>query len=221
MAERDLCLGNVRDRKHEGAPCKVDPDEAATLMRKTFFVREDAYGFCAPEWLKGRTKMGRVTAALLRKHLGGADRVGAHSTDENHQTRWLVIDIDGVSVAAAVDILAVASKQGVPIAVEASKSLGRFHLWVFFDQLVPAWKARALGRALVTAAGWGQHPIEVFPKQDYLSETAKGLGNYVWLPWYGQSLPLGRTAFLDVTQNQWPPYTDQVSYLKRVERIGL
>jgi hypothetical protein len=155
----------------------------------------------------------------LRDHLNGGIRLGAHSTNENDYSKWLVIDLDGVSVAAVLDILATASKQGIPLAVEASKTRGRYHLWGFFSKLVPAWKARALGLRLVDVAGWGQHPIEVFPKQDSVAETPRGLGNFVWLPWHGESLRTDRTAFLDVHREQWPPFPDQVDYVKRVERM--
>ncbi len=187
----------------------------------TFFVREDAYGLWIPGEPKGKTEMGAVTQNLLENHLKGTVRVGAHSTGQDDRARWLVIDLDGLSVAAVLDIIAASAKHGVPLAVEASKRAGRFHLWAFFTEPVPAWKARALGWALVESAGWGRHNIEIFPKQDSLVETEKGIGNFVWLPWNGQDLPSGRTAFLDLSRDQWLPYDDQAGYLMSVRRIAV
>ncbi len=186
---------------------------------RSFFVRHDAYGIWRPGQEKGKTEMGAITQDLLASHLEGIVRVGAHSTDRDDRVLWLVIDLDGLSVAAVLDIMAAGSKAGVPLAVEASKGAGRFHLWAFFAEGVPAWKARSLGRALVDRAGWGRHNIEIFPKQESLAETKKGLGNFVWLPWNGQDFPSGKTVFLDFSRNQWPPYADQVGYLMTVGRI--
>lgn len=165
--------------------------------------------------------MGQVSQALLDSHLAGTARVGAHSTNRRDEAKWFVIDLDGLSVVAVQDIIAVSKRETVPVAVEASKSPGRFHIWGFFADLVPAWKGRALGRALVKAAGWDNRGIEIFPKQDSLMGTDKQLGNFLWLPWHGVDLPRGRTAFLDTTKEQWHPFPDQVGYLMALERIPL
>ncbi len=191
------------------------------LLLETFFPRRDVYGVWTRGTLGVRTVTAPVTEQLLETHLSGSARIGAHSTDQNDRARWVVIDLDGFSVVAVLDIVAVAARHGIRLAVEASKRMGRYHLWAFFAELVPAWKARVLGCALVQEAGWGRHNIEVFPKQDTLTETEKGLGNFVWLPWNGQDLPYGRTAFLDLTRNQWPPYANQVDYLMGIRRILL
>jgi hypothetical protein len=212
LAGAALCEPRYRASAASGA---MTPLEALW----SFFVRGDVYGLWTPGKATGETVKGPVTADLLERHLRGSVRVGAHSTDSHDRVRWFVIDLDGVSVAAVLDIMAAAAMHGVSLAVEASKTAGRFHLWGFFAALVPAWKARALGQGLLLAAGWGHRNIEVFPKQDSLATTEQGLGNFVWLPWHGADLPQSRTAFLDLKREQWPPHADQAGYLMRVERI--
>ena len=184
-----------------------------------FFVRDDAYGLWRPGDAKGHTVRRAVTVDLLERHVAGEVRVGAHTTDRHHRARWMVIDVDKGSGTAVLDIMAVAARCGAPVAVEASKTGGRFHLWVFFAEAVPAWKARALGHGLLRTAGWGNHGIEVFPKQDTVEETDKGLGNFVWLPWCGANVAAGRTVFVDVRRDQWPPHADQIAYLSALPRV--
>jgi len=207
--------GGVRD------PGIEERTDGARLIGalQSFFVREDAYGLWMPGVPKGKTEMGAITQDLLGNHLKGTVRVGAHSTDRYDRAQWMVIDLDAVPVVAVLDIMGAAAKHGVSLSVEASRTAGRFHLWSLFAERVPAWKARALGQGLLTAAGWGNRGIEVFPKQDSLATTEKGMGNFVWLPWNGADLPQGRTAFLDLNREHWPPYADQVGFLMSAPRI--
>jgi hypothetical protein len=56
---------------------------------------------------------------------------------------------------------------------------------------------------------------EIFPKQDAL--PADGVGNFIWLPLSGESVPGGKTVFVD--PNSHLPYADQWDYLHRIPTV--
>lgn len=152
----------------------------------------------------------------VRQHLAGKARLGLYLLTPEGRCHWAAIDLDGVSRAAVLDLTAQASAWGVDVPVEKSKSKG-WHLYVFFAEWVPAAKARALLRGLIATAGWDAHRIELFPKQD--TPGADGKGNVLYMPWHGGSVAEGRCLFVNIADDQWPPYPDQAAYLASVPRL--
>ena len=94
--------------------------------------------------------------------------------------------------------------------VEKSKSKG-FHVWLFFDEPIPA---RAVRRALLRILKKAGLDCELFPKQDSLASN-NGLGNFIYLPLFGGSVKTGGTLFLN---SQFEPYPDQWTHLSKVRR---
>jgi putative DNA primase/helicase len=134
----------------------------------------------------------------------GRHRIGTYNiAPGTNTTRWGGIDADGKThktplatpLSAALTIIARLAKLNVPAYLERSGSGSGWHVWVFFDVLVPAVLVRRLlfgilakpddrfklanGEPADPKAGKG---LEVFPKQDSIGEA--GLGNLLWLPWH-------------------------------------
>lgn len=148
----------------------------------------------------------------------GLQRLGVYCIDLDSNTKWLCIDLDGPkaqqadgSVQAHSNPLAspleavrqsveAARELGLAPYVELSKSGSGYHLWVFFNEPIPARLARAIGRLIVPDdvpllnGGMADYSrsegIEIFPKQD---ELYGSFGNQVWLPlFYGDKGGRGR-----------------------------
>lgn len=89
-------------------------------------------------------------------------------------------------------------------------------MWWFFDDFVPAWKARAVAGCVLDDCGL-PGMVEIFPKQDCLMPGR--FGNYINLPMFGQDVERGRTVFLD-PEADYTPYKDQWSFLSAVTKIS-
>jgi len=130
----------------------------------------------------------------------GHYRVGSYAPAPGDTTRWLCLDFDGGDKShalvdptqAMLTAMATCEQLGLPCYGEVSGGGQGWHLWLFFNQPVPAAKARKLGLAVAPkneplkngklADPKTSKGIEIFPKQDHL--PAGGIGNFVWLPWW-------------------------------------
>ena len=72
---------------------------------------------------------------------------------------------------------------GVPYVREVSQSGSGSHIWVFFDEPVPAYITRSFWRVVSTESGVSLP--EIYPRQDQL--TGQGLGNLVLYPLWNKS----------------------------------
>lgn len=89
-----------------------------------------------------------------------------------------------------------AARYGLHAYIEDSGYKGR-HVWIFFEEPLPARSARRLGQALCRTTGpvpWDVS-VEVFPKQGTLPPD--GLGNLIKLPYGLHRLSGRRSSFLD------------------------
>lgn len=85
-----------------------------------------------------------VTKDLLRQHCAGKVTIGSYVLLPSNRIRYAVCDWDDRSAATLEQIRAAKAwllRFGIQSLVEFSGSKG-FHLWVFFDEPVPAWKVR-------------------------------------------------------------------------------
>ena len=141
--------------------------------------------------------------------LKGQFRVGSYAPAPDGTTRWLCLDFDGPGhsnpladpLAAAIEARDAFVAVGLPVYLERSGGGQGWHLWCFFEQPIPAGKARELGLTLAPkgaslvsgerADASANRGIEVFPKQ---MSKHTGVGNCVWLPWWGEA-PAGANIF--------------------------
>ena len=110
-------------------------------------------------------------------------------------------------VKAFIDVC---KEWSIPYAIERSRSGNGAHVWIFFEGVLPAYKARQVGSAILTEAMNRNGRMSFksydrfFPNQDYLPEG--GLGNLVALPLQGRARRKLNTVFVD---DDFLAYQDQ------------
>ena len=196
---------------------------------------------CANEWVRGVCEKPRVkcaecphrqflpvTDAVIRWHLSGVDDTGQPFVAGVYP---LLLDEACFFVAADFDkagweqdALAVVSachRLDLPAALERSRSGRGAHVWLFFEDALPAAQARRLMSHVVTETMEARPDIgldsydRLLPNQDTLPQG--GFGNLIALPLQKRAREQGNSVFLDENLTPWP---DQWAYLASVRRIG-
>lgn len=158
-------------------------------MARLFDGRKDAFGIG-----KGRVERAPSGASfsaerwegLWEAHLQGdtnAD-LGIYLVRDDDTVTFAAIDIDEPDFPLALEVA-----QTMPDAVpwiEQSRS-GNYHVFIFFDEPLEAWAARAVLRGVIIACG--RPDLEIFPKQDGLPREGM-IGNYISAPWHGHNRPI-------------------------------
>jgi hypothetical protein len=117
------------------------------------------------------------------KHLRGeGPGIGIAPLRPDNTVLFAAIDLDEPDFAAAREM-----QQYIPGAswIERSRS-GNAHVWVFFAEPLAAWVAMGVLKGAVEAAG--KEHVEVFPKNHDFAMVR--LGNYINLPYHGDSRPI-------------------------------
>lgn len=157
----------------------------------------------------------------------GSDVIGMYPLFPDDTCRFLVFDFDdhadeqGERWKTDVAALRTICKQNeVPVLVERSRSGNGAHVWLFFEEAIPASLARKFGSALLTkgASSVNLRDFKTYdrmlPAQEHLPPG--GLGNLIALPLQGQALRQGNSAFVD---ERWNAYPDQWEFLKSARKI--
>lgn len=195
---------------------------------------------CANEWVRGlcdkRTvkcadcphrRFLPVTDEVVRSHLLGADEagravvMGLYPMLLDESCFLLAADFDEANWRE--DVAAVwqsCQAQGLPAVVERSRSGNGAHLWLFFEEALPAWLARKLGAWLLTETMERRPEIGLksydrfFPSQDTLPRGQ--LGNLIALPLQKRARENGCSEFLD---HALTPHPDQWAFLSTIRKI--
>lgn len=168
-----------------------------------------------------------VTDQVVRWHLSGADddgkpfTMGLYPMLLDESCHFLVVDFDGKNWSDdATAYLAICARRGVPATLERSRSGNGGHIWLFFDEAVPAGLARRLAASLLTDAmddrpdlGFRSYD-RFFPNQDTLPRG--GFGNLIALPLQREPRKAGNSVFVDSDLN---PFADQWAHLSQLDRI--
>lgn len=159
---------------------------------------------------------------LSRKDLLGRDVVGLYLMLSDETCCLLVLDFDDEGWWESVSaVRTVCEAQGLPCAVERSRSGEGAHLWLLFDRPVPCATARKLGSGLLTAAIERCSAVtfdsyhRMFPSQD--TPPSGGFGNLIALPLQGQARKRGNSVFVDENLCSYP---DQWAYLYQLKTIS-
>ena len=249
IADEERRPTTVRESEQQYGAVPSTPGDKIALFRSLFRGREDVYpklweskktgrkGYtpaCANEWVAGlcdkrRVKCGEcpnrdllpVTDQVVRGHLQGRHVIGVYPMLPDETCWFLAADFDKASWEEDVAAFAeTCSSQGVPVAIERSRSGNGAHVWFFFSDPVPAREARRMGCYLLTETMERRHQLglesydRLFPNQDTMPQG--GFGNLIALPLQYGPRQSGNSVFLD---EQLRPLDDQWSFLAAVRRL--
>ena len=195
---------------------------------------------CGNEWVRGVCEKPKikcsecphqrflpVTDEVIRWHLSGQDVhghpfvAGVYPMLLDECCHFLAIDLDKEHWHQdAQAVIETCGKIGLPVAVERSRSGNGAHLWMFFEEAIPARLARNLGSHVLTETMESRPDLDLhsydrlFPNQDTLPKG--GFGNLIALPLQREPRQRGHSVFLDAA---FEPYVDQWAYLATLPKV--
>lgn len=198
---------------------------------------------CANEWVRGicgkpQVKCGEcpnqafvpVSDGTLDKHLRGGDGprsaanfvAGVYPMLSDETCWFLAADFDKESWAAdALAMIETCKANGIPAALERSRSGNGAHVWILFSEPIPTRTARQLGAAIMTETmerrpeiGFASYD-RFFPSQDTM--PIGGFGNLIALPLQRRARAQGNSVFVDENLR---PYEDQWAFLSSIPRLS-
>jgi len=196
---------------------------------------------CANEWLRGicekpRIKCGDctvsafipVTDEVIANHLSGKDQtgndfvVGIYPMLADETCHFLAMDFDKDGWQQdALAVMETCLLLDVPASLERSRSGNGGHIWLFFDEAIPAILARKLGSFILTETMERRPELglasydRLFPNQDTLPKG--GFGNLIALPMQKGPRENGHSVFVDETLT---PYPDPWAFLSSIQRLS-
>lgn len=196
---------------------------------------------CANEWTRGLCEKPRIrctecpsrrflpiTDEVIRWHLSGQDGnghafvMGVYPMLQDETCFFLAVDFDKANWCDdAAAFVRTCRDLRVPAALERSRSGNGCHVWLFFDEAIPATLARKLGSHILTETMERRPDIGLdsydrfFPNQDTLPHG--GFGNLIALPLQKRPREQGHSVFID---DRLVPYTDQWAFLSTVHKIA-
>ena len=224
------------------------PEQKIAIFRGLFRGRTDIFanrwqnkqgrsGYsvaCNNEWVQGTCQKPRIKCQdcnhrqftelndpVIYSHLTGQQVVGLYSLMHDNTCYFLAADFDKGEWQREVKAMSKACHSfEIPHAIEISRSGNGAHLWIFFNEKVPAKEARLLGFALLDKAMEFYPNLSfdsydrLFPNQDILPEG--GFGNLIALPLQKEARLAGNSSFVDEDLNV---IHDQWHHLARMESI--
>jgi superfamily II DNA or RNA helicase len=196
---------------------------------------------CGNEWLRGVCEKPRikcsdcphqkwlpVTDDVVRRHLSGVDErgkafvAGVYPMLLDDRCFFLAVDFDeGDWASDARAFLEVCAQVKVPAVLERSRSGEGGHVWVFFEEAIPAVWARKLGAHLLTETMERRPEVglqsydRLFPNQDTLPRG--GFGNLIALPLQKAAREKGNSVFVN---ERLEPFQDQWAFLAGIEKMS-
>jgi superfamily II DNA or RNA helicase/very-short-patch-repair endonuclease len=169
-----------------------------------------------------------VTDEVIRWHLSGRDDrerpfvAGVYPLLLDETCFFLAVDFDKTGWQHdATAVLQGCRRLGLSAALERSRSGRGGHVWLFFDEAIPAALGRRLGSHLLTEAMEERPDIgldsydRLFPNQDTMPQG--GFGNLIALPLQKGSRGQGNSVFLD---DDLMPWADQWAFLAGLQRTA-
>jgi len=196
---------------------------------------------CANEWVRGVCEKPRIKCAecpnrrflpvtddVIRWHLSGCDPqgqlfvAGVYPLLQDETCFFLAVDFDKAGWRDdAAAFLETCRHLNLPAALERSHSGRGGHVWLFFEEAIPAALVRRLGSHVLTETMERRPDIgldsydRLFPNQDTMPHG--GFGNLIALPLQRAARKQDNTVFLD---GAFVPWTDQWAFLASVRKIA-
>lgn len=162
-----------------------------------------------------------LTAEIILKHLQGKITIGIYPLLPGDMCNFLAIDFDKENCER--DVIAfwnTSDELKIPIYVERSRSGNGAHVWIFFEESIPANIARKMANILLTktmekASLKLDSYDRILPNQDTMPKG--GFGNLIALPFQGNSSKEGNTVFVN---RYFEPEKKQIEILNNIKRIS-
>ncbi len=205
-----LWINNKTGKRGYSPVCKHEWDRA--LCRKPIIKCSECpnQGFLSPD------------EVAIRQHLTGGQVMGIYPMLKNESCYFLAMDFDKEHWLEDVRaIIETCREEGVPAAVERSRSGRGGHVWMFFNEEIPAVLARRLGSSLITKTMSRRYQMDMksydrlFPSQDTLPKG--GFGNLIAPPFQKEAMANGNSLFID---EHGKPYPDQWGFLASVKKMS-
>jgi len=152
----------------------------------------------------------------IKEHLSGKSTIGVYPLLSDNTSFFIAADFDEANWRESIlNLYHVCLEKGLPAVIERSRSGNGGHLWLFFEENVPAFMSRKIVFELLLQAGivsrFEKEPSfdRLFPNQD--THSGKGVGNLIALPLQGASLKNGNSCFLN--PETFEPVANQWSFL--------
>ena len=128
-----------------------------------------------------------LSDVAIENHLLGKETIGIYPLLPDETCWFLAVDFDKKTwTDDSRAFLDTCQELNVPAALERSRSGNGGHVWIFFENAIPANTARKLGCAVLTRTMERRHQLGLdsydrfFPNQDTMPKG--GLGNLIALP---------------------------------------
>jgi len=192
---------------------KRSTDEKLRIYKSLFTGLKNVYGTYDTKTGKVRQEKTTVADNVILSHLTGKQSYGVYLLT-GERTGALAVDFDQDDLSLPIAYVTGVRRHDMSAYIERSKSKG-YHVWMFFEGPVSAYKARLVAKKILTDIGKPQ--TEIFPKQDVLADGVL-YGNFINAPLFGALVPKSRTVFVD-PDDPSAVYPDQWQLLETVRRV--
>lgn len=159
----------------------------------------------------------------LKEHFLGKSTIGIYPLLSDNTSFFIAADFDEANWQESIlKLHKICKEVELPAVIERSRSGNGGHLWLFFEDNIPAFQSRKIMVELLLqsriVSKFEKEPSfdRLFPNQD--THSGKGIGNLIALPLQGNSLTQGNSCFLE--PNTFEPFEDQWAFLATIEKIS-
>ena len=163
------------------------------------------------------------TNEVILRHFQGSETVGIYPLLEDNTSHFIAADFDDENWSNSIfKLYSTCIKYEIPAYIERSRSGNGGHLWVFFEENLPAEQTRKLMFEILREASiispFEKEPSfdRLFPNQDF--HSGKGLGNLIALPLNGKALQNNNSTFLNPGTSE--PFADQFEAIRGFRRLS-
>ena len=156
-------------------------------------------------------------------HLSGKETVGIYPLLEDNTSYFIASDFDEDNWKESIlKLHSTCAKFEIPAYIERSRSGNGGHLWIFFEENLPAEQTRKLMFELLREATIISHFEKepsfdrLFPNQDF--HSGKGIGNLIALPLNGKAIQYGNSIFLN--PETFEPLSNQFEAISGFQKLS-